>query len=169
MTNSEQAAFADLVKQASVQPEPEIVTLTGVLWKERDPAKFCLTLGNGRILTLDISSVKSYLVLASSLGHTIVRVDVDPSQSQEGGRFLPLGWDALGKPRKDPIGDTYDSDPTQPYEPDQKPAEPDHKPDEPDGPDQEAWNAHLGSTVPFALATPRQAPSHVLNILQAFR
>ena len=47
----------------------------------------CLDLQGGSSVTLDTASVKSHAVLGSSVGHTIVRIDIDPAKIPEGTVF----------------------------------------------------------------------------------
>jgi hypothetical protein len=219
MANKEGNTFADLVKQAPTRSGAEIVTLTGVLWQASDPSKFGLTLSDGRSGTFDIANVKSYLVLCSSVGETIVRIDIDASQELRtidtqsflafGGRnATSLGGDGKppgDKPPKDPIGDTYESDPHNQFYGYHDPGKPSKdpigdtydnddprsqfygygdpgKPKDPIGDSydnddprnqfygyRDPFYAPFGSLTPFALATPRQLPAHLVNFLHSFR
>jgi hypothetical protein len=70
----EEKSFGDLVKGA---PAGGTVSLVGALAQSSEEGKFLLTLQDGRALTLATASVKRHAVLGSSVGQTIVRIDVD--------------------------------------------------------------------------------------------
>jgi hypothetical protein len=155
MANQKANTFADLVKQAPTQAAAEVVTVTGVLWQPGDPTKFGLTLANGRNVTFDIAAVRSHLVLCSSVGSTIVRVDIDSSldpRLADGQRSG--GWGGAGsaqisnftgheKPPKDPIGDTHQSDPWNFYRGEKPPKDPIG-----DTYDSDQWNFYRGEKPP---------------------
>jgi hypothetical protein len=68
-------SFEDLVKEA---PTGGTVSLVGTLAQSSEAGKFVLNLQDGRAMTLETASVKGHTVLGTSLGQTIVRIDVDP-------------------------------------------------------------------------------------------
>lgn len=72
---SEKQKFEDLLKDAP--KEPATVSLAGTLMQAHERGKFILTMAGGQTVTLEVSAVKSHEVLASSVGQTIVRVDID--------------------------------------------------------------------------------------------
>ena|SRR5271165_6511353 len=72
---SEEKSFEDLVKEA---PVGGTVSLVGTLAQSSEAGKFVLNLQDGRAMTLETASVKGHTVLGTSLGQTIVRIDVDP-------------------------------------------------------------------------------------------
>jgi len=75
MANDEKS-FEELVEEAPLAPVPT-VSLVGKLAKSSEAGKFVLTLADGSAMTLETAAVKEHQVLGSSVGHTIVRVDVD--------------------------------------------------------------------------------------------
>jgi hypothetical protein len=76
----EQKSFKDLVSEAPVAPTAGTVSLVGTLARSSEAGKFVLTLPGGNAVTLETASVKSHAVLGTSVGHTIVRIDVDAGQ-----------------------------------------------------------------------------------------
>jgi hypothetical protein len=74
---SQDKSFADLVAEAPEAPAEGTVGLVGTLAKSSEPGKFVLTLQDGMSVTLDTSAVKGHTVLGSSLGRTIVQVEVE--------------------------------------------------------------------------------------------
>src|SRR5262249_5599870 len=70
-------AFEDLLKEAPLAPAWDGVSLVGTLARSSEGGKFVLTLQDGRAVTLETASVKNYTVLGTSVGQTIVRIDVD--------------------------------------------------------------------------------------------
>jgi hypothetical protein len=68
-------SFEDLVKEA---PAGGTGSLVGTLAQSSEAGKFVLNLQDGRAMTLETASVKGHTVLGTSLGQTIVRIDVDP-------------------------------------------------------------------------------------------
>src|SRR5271165_1059433 len=74
---SEEKSFEDLVKEA---PVGGTVSLVGTLAQSSEAGKFVLTLQDGSAMTLETASVKGHAVLGTSVGQTIVRVDVDAAK-----------------------------------------------------------------------------------------
>jgi hypothetical protein len=72
--DSEEKSFKELVKEAPMEPTLSVV---GALAQSSEEGKFVLRLQDGRSITLETSSVKGYTVLGTSVGHTIVRIEVD--------------------------------------------------------------------------------------------
>jgi hypothetical protein len=70
---NEQTSFDDLVSQAPAAT----VSVVGTLAKSSEEGKFVLVLQNGGTVTLETAAVRGHTVLGTSLGQTIVRVDVD--------------------------------------------------------------------------------------------
>jgi hypothetical protein len=77
---SEEKSFENLLKEAPSAPPPGAVSVVGILSQSQEPEKFVLSLQNGSAVTLEKASVKGFAVLASSVGQTIVRVDLDPAK-----------------------------------------------------------------------------------------
>jgi hypothetical protein len=165
---------------AVTAPETQTVTLTGILCQTDDPSTFGLILGDGRSVKFDVATVKSCLVLCSSVGERILRFDLDASQvveiidqqqclvsakgSTARARNLTNGGDP--KPPKDPIGDTGDEDPINDDDgkPPKDPIGDTGDEDVPRPPNQSY--VHDGPlcmlqdfATPFSLVTPRQAIS----------
>jgi len=76
----EQESFATLVDEAPLAPAGGTVSLVGTLARSAEPGKFVLTLQDGRAVTLETADVKGYMVLGTSKGQTIVRIDVDAAK-----------------------------------------------------------------------------------------
>jgi hypothetical protein len=70
-------SFEELVKEAPPAPAEGTVSLVGTLARSGEPGKFVLTLQDGSTLTLETAAVKGHEVLGTSVGQTIVRVDVE--------------------------------------------------------------------------------------------
>jgi hypothetical protein len=135
----EEKSFEDLVKEA---PRGGTVSLVGALAQSSEAGKFVLNLQDGRAITLETASVKGHAVLGTSVGQTIVRVDVDAAA-------LPVGVP----------GETV-ADINTPPPRDYTLAWLDHfpKPFWQDAP----YQSSLGGGAPFSLATPHQAPAGAL-------
>jgi hypothetical protein len=73
-------SFEDLVKEAPAAPPSGAASLVGTLSRSHEAGKFVLTLQDGRAVTLNTADVKDHAVLGTSVGQTIVRVDVDASK-----------------------------------------------------------------------------------------
>jgi hypothetical protein len=73
----EQESFATLVDEAPLASAAGTVSLVGTLARSAEPGKFVLTLQDGRAVTLETAAVKGYMVLGTSVGQMIVRIDVD--------------------------------------------------------------------------------------------
>jgi hypothetical protein len=162
----EEKSFEELLKAA---PGGGTVSLVGTLAQSSEPGKFVLTLQDGKTMTLATASVKGHAVLGTSVGQTIVRVDVDAGS-------LPSG--ALGAPFT--VADIY-----TPPGPDYKLAWRDHHPKPVMDPPKPPWvdpkmpwmdpvdpipfggaPTQGGGVVPFSLATPHQAPASTLAAMQ---
>jgi hypothetical protein len=76
----EEESFETLVKEAPLAPAAGTVSLVGTLARSAEAGKFVLTLQDGRTVTLETAAVKGYMVLGTSVGQTIVRIDVDPDK-----------------------------------------------------------------------------------------
>jgi hypothetical protein len=77
----EQESFETLVNEAPLAPTGGTVSLVGMLARSAEPGRFVLTLPDGRAVTLETAAVKGYAVLGTSVGQTIVRVDVDAEKA----------------------------------------------------------------------------------------
>jgi hypothetical protein len=152
----EQKSFEDLVKEAPAAPAAGTVSLVGTLAQASEAGKFVLTLQDGSAVTLETAAVKGHTVLGTSVGQTIVRIDVKSDKIRNNPQ--PLPWyrsDPEPAPwyrpvPKHPILDKY------PWE------EPVHPgPKHPYG-DPDFGSSQLGGVAPFALATPHQAPAGTL-------
>jgi hypothetical protein len=92
---SEEKSFENLLKEAPAAPAAGTVGLVGTLAKSSEAGKFVLTLQDGSAVTLETASVKGYAVLGTSVGQTIVRVDVDAGKIPTvvpNGNTEPLPW-----------------------------------------------------------------------------
>jgi hypothetical protein len=76
-------SFEELVREAPEAPAAHHVSLVGTLSKSHEPGKFVLTLQDGQAVTLHISDVKSHTVLGSSVGQTIVRIEIEAAKASE--------------------------------------------------------------------------------------
>jgi len=148
----EDKSFGDLVAEASAAPSEGAVSLVGVLAKSSEAGKFALTLQDGRTVTLETSAVKGHTVLGSSLGRTIVKVEVEaekvPAPHGDPSAFVPLwrntGWLDTYTGQWDAGTTDFWFDVAPLYAP-----------------------AQAGGVAPFALATPQQAPANVLAALNS--
>jgi len=142
---SEEKSFEDLVKEA---PVGGTVSLVGTLAQSSEAGKFVLNLQDGRAMTLETASVKGHTVLGTSVGQTIVRVDVDAAT-------LPAGVPGAT------VADIYTPPPV-----DYTLASRDHypKPFWQDAPP--PYQFPFGGFAPFSLATPHQAPASTLATMQ---
>jgi hypothetical protein len=77
---SQAKSFEDLVKESPSAPAAGTVSLVGTLSQSPEAGKFVLTLEDGRGLTMETSAVSGHTVLGSSVGRTVVRVDVEASK-----------------------------------------------------------------------------------------
>jgi hypothetical protein len=84
---SEQESFETLLEEAPSAPSPGTISVVGILSQSAEAGKFVLTLTDGRAITLETASVKGYAVLGTSVGQTIVRVDLDPAKVP-----VPVPW-----------------------------------------------------------------------------
>lgn len=96
---SDKRSFEDLLKEAPKAPSADTVSVVGTLAQSHEKGKFVLTMGGGEAVTLDVSAVKSHEVLGSSVGQTVVRVDIERTN-------LPAGL------TKQPAADTLQTVPT---------------------------------------------------------
>ena len=80
----EPKSFADLLKEAPAAPAAGTVSLTGTLSQSSEAGKFVLTLEDGNSMTLETAAVKSHAVLGTSVGSTIVRVEIDGAKLPPG-------------------------------------------------------------------------------------
>jgi hypothetical protein len=76
----EQESFETLVNEAPLAPTAGTVSLVGALARSAEAGKFVLTLEDGRAVVLETAAVKGYVVLGTSVGQTIVRIDVNAEQ-----------------------------------------------------------------------------------------
>lgn len=75
--------FAKLLQDAPMAPDPDTVTLVGLLARTHDPAHFMLTLTDGRSLKLGVEVVKSAKSLAGAIGQTVVELQLDAKHVHE--------------------------------------------------------------------------------------
>lgn len=101
-----QKSFEALVNEAPLATSERTITLVGALGKSKEPGKFVLTLQSGDSLTLDINAVKAHGVLGSSVGQTLVRIDVDADKVRDLPRInkIPGEDPPQAKPQHDPVG-----------------------------------------------------------------
>ena len=96
---SDKRSFDDLLKEAPKAPSADTVSLVGTLAQSHEKGKFVLTMSGGEAVTLDVSAVKGHEVLGSSVGQTVVRVDIERAN-------LPAGI------TKQPVADNIQTVPT---------------------------------------------------------
>lgn len=175
----EDKAFADLVAEAPAAPAEGTVSLVGALAKASEHGKFVLILQDGNTVTLETSAVKGHAVLGSSLGRTIVQVEVEAgkvpaigpqtftrataaAQDIHTGAVDHTGFHDIGtEPGVDTIitGASDHGFGTGLY---------DTSPLLEKSPISDAFPAQAGGITPFALATSHQAPANVLDALNPF-
>lgn len=83
--DNDQTSFDDLVSEAPAAT----VSVVGTFAKSSESGKFILVLQNAGTVTLETAAVKGHTVLGTSLGQTIVRVDVDVEKLRDP---IPLPW-----------------------------------------------------------------------------
>jgi hypothetical protein len=140
----EEKSFEDLVKEA---PRGGTVSLVGALAQSSEAGKFVLNLQDGRTMTLETASVKGHTVLGTSVGQTIVRIDVDAasiSASAPSATFADINT----PPGVDHTLAWLDHGP-KPFWQDAPPP----------------YQFPFGGFAPFSLATPHQAPAEALAIM----
>jgi hypothetical protein len=141
----EEKTFEDLIKEA---PRGGTVSLVGALAQSSEAGKFVLNLQDGRTMTLETASVKGHTVLGTSVGQTIVRIDVDAAT-------IPAS-----APGASTVADIY-----TPPGVDHTLAWLDHGP-KPFWQDAPApYQLPFGGSAPFSLATPHQAPVEALAMM----
>jgi hypothetical protein len=158
---SEEKSFERLLEEAPAAPAGGVISLVGTLAKSSEPGKFLLTLQDGSFVTLETEAVKGHMVLGSSVGQTIVRVDVAagslPVRDQQMLRFNSVpAWESTFAIADAP-GLKFWLDVNWKAIMDVSPA---HAPFVLPAPD-------LG-LEPFALATPHQAPASAIAAMQGF-
>lgn len=180
----EDKSFADLVAEAPPAPTEGTVSLVGTLAKSSEPDKFVLTLQDGRSVTLETSAVKGHSVLGSSIGRTIIQVEV------EGGKvpnLQPFAQEAISPLVTGARFDVY-KPPSHDKQPilDKLPIEDIKLIRDNDNKVISDWNGKsvrdvkdpyldgygfgpipTAGVAPFALATPHQAPANVIGALNA--
>jgi len=176
----EDKSFADLVAEAPAAPVEGAVSLVGALAKSSEAGKFVLTLQDGRSVTIETSAVKGHTVLGSSLGRTIVQVEVEAEKvpaigaqpfPQATGTVKDIQTGAVDHTGFHDIGTEPGADApntrtyldlgfgTGLY---------DTSPLLEKVPISDAFPAQAGGITPFALATPHQAPANVLEAMNPF-
>jgi hypothetical protein len=172
-------SFEELVKEAPAAPAAGTVSLVGTLAQSSEAGKFVLTLQDGSTVTLETAAVEGHEVLGTSVGQTIVRVDVAAE------KIPPTSptrvSDLFQKPFKDPGSDTFPSwtdikDPALDRKSQQDPKEPilDKPPwrdaksplHDVKNPRQDLKEPYLERFTPFALATPHQVPASIQAALE---
>jgi len=151
----EDKSFADLVQEAPAAAAEATVSLVGTLAKSSEAGKFVLALQDGRLVTLETSAVKGHAVLGSSLGRTIVRIEVESGKVPAPASPFAVGPLMMNTGLLDHPPMTYGWLDTSPL-----------------------WDAGTtdfwfdvaqpygaGAAAPFAMATPHQAPANVLAAL----
>jgi hypothetical protein len=186
---SQDKSFADLVAEAPAAPAEGTVSLVGALAKSREAGKFVLTLQDGRTVALETSAVKGHTVLGASLGRAIVRIEIEASKAAGLGprrfdrgaissmlRFTGI-LDQIGgglQVGEDTPPFTSEKDPGDETDPNTSEKDPSQDTgdlqDKLPPLDKDPTGEGTGSyeyIEPFALATPHQAPPHVVRALQA--
>jgi hypothetical protein len=95
----EQKSFETLLEEAPSAPSPGTVSVVGILGQSTEAGKFVLTLADGRAITLETASVKSCAPLGTSVGQTIVRVDLDTAK-------IPT-FEPAPQPWRDPVPEAW--------------------------------------------------------------
>jgi hypothetical protein len=96
----EESEFQKLLSEAPAAPSEDTVTAVGALSRTVDPARFVLTLANGRSETLEVAAVKSAKNIAGAIGQSLVQLELDAKRVPEHVRnsFLPLNFGNPFKP-----------------------------------------------------------------------
>jgi len=177
--SDEKQSFQELLGEAPLAKGEDTVSLVGALQRSQQSGKFVLALGAGRSLTLDIDAVKAHRVLGGAVGQTLVQVDVDRNRVPSEVNTAQPGVPASSLYNV-PVKAVVDVPLKNPY----VDLQPSKNIVESIGTLQETivypglggdpWQLGgayagpaLAAAVPFALATPHQAPSGVLAGVQA--
>jgi hypothetical protein len=88
---NEQSDFRKLLEEAPAVPDVDTLTVVGFLGRTADPARFVLTLPDGRSETLDVAAVKSAKKVASTIGQAVIELELDAKRVPEGlrDRLIP--------------------------------------------------------------------------------
>lgn len=173
---SEKKSFSELLEEAPLASSKNTIQITGVLARSREPGKFILTTGEGQTVTLDVEAVKEHRVLSGMIGQTIVQVEVDRDQAPE---EIRSGVQVQANFRKPPLADFTVTFLDHPMTPPWSPTHSDVFQDYPfknisegAGTIQEQYvdpasfqgdPAAAQAAMPFALATPHQAPGSPIH------
>ena len=164
MANQEKS-FEDLLKEAPAAPGAGTMSLVGTLARSSEPGEFVLTLQDGRTVTLEKTAVKGHMVLGTSVGQTIVRIDVDASKVPAGAFGRSATPDIFTPPTRDYTLEGRDVG--KPIWEDKSPWT-DKLPwaDKQPWTDKQPWWDHpLVGVTPFAMATPHQVSPATLTAL----
>jgi hypothetical protein len=140
----EEKSFEDLIKEA---PRGGTVSLVGALTQSSEAGKFVLNLQDGRTMTLETALVKGHTVLGTSVGQTIVRIDVDAASIPASAPSATFA-DINTPPGVDHTLAWLDHGP-KPFWQDAPPP----------------YQFPFGGFAPFSLATPHQAPAEALAMM----
>jgi hypothetical protein len=157
---SKDKSFEELVQEAP--PAAGSVSLVGTLAQSGEAGKFVLTLQDGSAITLETAAVKGHEVLGTSVGQTIVRVDVEAEKIPP---TLPTPVPDIIKLRNDPGQTHYGTDIAHPL---YIKAHTDKHPWHDGGGGLTLWGDRTAAEqlAPFALATPQQAALSTLAAMQ---
>ena len=182
--------FSDLLSEAPLAVTEDTVSMVGALSRSSQPDKFVLTTPQGQAFTFNTSAVKKHQVLGGGVGQLLVQLDVDREQvpAEAQAAFKPSGPIQSGLPdlkhpilEKHPALDKYPWEEPVRFPPEAVAASPaglgightgyhdvkhpiaDKYPwEEPARTHPEGGSEH---TLPFALATPQQAPASSLEAM----
>jgi hypothetical protein len=87
----DESDFRKLLSEAPMAPNPDTVTVVGILARTSDVACFVLTLPDGRSVTLDVDAVKSAKTIAGAIGQSVVQLELDAKRVPESVRDLRPG------------------------------------------------------------------------------
>jgi hypothetical protein len=73
--------FAKLLRDAPMVSDT--VTVAGMIARTPDPTRFMLTLPDGRSETLQVEAVKSAKIVASTIGQSVVQLELDAKRIPE--------------------------------------------------------------------------------------
>src|SRR5580704_11137439 len=69
-------SFEGLLSEAPIGADEGTLKLVGALHRLHQQGKFMLSFGLGQSVTLDVDAVRDHKVIASSVGQTIVEIDI---------------------------------------------------------------------------------------------
>jgi hypothetical protein len=77
---TQETDFKELLSRAPAVRDADTVTVVGAIARSSDATKFVLVTADGQTFTLDVAAVKKHNVIADSIGHLVVELDLDATK-----------------------------------------------------------------------------------------